>query len=138
LGLTPQSINALGGYRVQGKDAETAQKLLDDAKAVEAAGAFALVLECVPSKLAKLITEALKIPTIGIGAGNFCDGQVLVYQDMLGMYSDFTPKFVKRYASIGERMKEAFAEYCAEVQSGGFPSAEHEYDISDEVIEKLY
>ena len=138
LGLTPQSINALGGYRVQGKNAETAQKLLNDAKAVEAAGAFALVLECVPSKLAKCITEALKIPTIGIGAGNFCDGQVLVYQDMTGMYSDFTPKFVKRYANIGEQMKKAFAEYCSEVQNGSFPSAEHEYDISDEVIEKLY
>jgi 3-methyl-2-oxobutanoate hydroxymethyltransferase len=138
LGLTPQSINALGGYKVQGKDAETAQKLIDDAKAVEAAGAFALVLECVPSKLAKLVTDTLKIPTIGIGAGNLCDGQVLVYQDMLGMYSDFTPKFVKKYANIGEQMKEAFAAYCKEVQNGDFPSAEHEYDISDEVIEKLY
>jgi len=138
LGLTPQSINALGGYKVQGKDAETAQKLLDEAKAVEEAGAFALVLECVPSKLAKRITEVLKIPTIGIGAGNFCEGQVLVYQDMLGVYSDFTPKFVKKYANIGEQMREAFTSYCKEVQDGAFPSAEHEYDISDEIIEKLY
>jgi 3-methyl-2-oxobutanoate hydroxymethyltransferase len=137
LGLTPQSINTFGGYKVQGSDSETAQRLLNDAKAVESAGAFALVLECVPSKLAKLITDTLKIPTIGIGAGNFCDGQVLVYQDMLGMYSDFTPKFVKKYANIGEQMKEAFRAYCSEIQSGSFPSAEHEYDISDEIIEKL-
>ena len=138
LGLTPQSIHALGGYRVQGKDAEAARKLLNDAKAVEAAGAFALVLECVPSKLAKLITGTLRIPTIGIGAGSFCDGQVLVYQDMLGMYSDFTPKFVKKYADIGGQMREAFAAYCREVGDGAFPSVEHEYDISDEIIEKLY
>lgn len=91
LGLTPQSINSFGGYKTQGKDEATAKKLLNDAKAVEAAGAFALVLECVPSKLAKLITDSLKIPTIGIGAGSSCDGQVLVYQDMLGMFSDYTP-----------------------------------------------
>ena len=138
LGLTPQSVNALGGYKVQGADAQAAQKLLDDAKAVEAAGAFALVLECVPSKLAKRITEALSIPTIGIGAGGYCDGQVLVYQDMLGMFSDYTPKFVKKYADIGGQMKEAFAAYCREVGGGSFPSAEHEYDMSDEVISKLY
>lgn len=138
LGLTPQSINALGGFKAQGKDEETARKLLDDAKAVEAAGAFALVLECVPAKLAKVITEMLKIPTIGIGAGAFCDGQVLVYQDMLGMFSDFTPKFVKRYVNIGDMMKEAFATYCQEIQDGVFPAKEHEYGMSDEIIEKLY
>jgi 3-methyl-2-oxobutanoate hydroxymethyltransferase len=138
LGLTPQSINALGGYKVQGKDEETAKKLLDDAKAVEAAGAFALVLECVPSKLAKRITEMLEIPTIGIGAGKFCDGQVLVYQDMLGIFSDFTPKFVKTYAHVGDMMKEAFTLYCREIQDGVFPSEEHAYDIADEIIEKLY
>jgi len=138
LGLTPQSINTIGGYKVQGKDEDAAKKLLDDAKAVEAAGAFVLVLECIPSKLARFITESLRIPTIGIGAGGYCDGQVLVYQDMLGMFSDFTPKFVKRFANIGDMMKDAFAAYCREIQNGTFPSKEHEYDISDEIIEKLY
>jgi len=138
LGLTPQSINMFDGYRVQGKDAKTAQKLLDDAKAVEEAGAFALVLECMPSKLAKLITETIKIPTIGIGAGSFCDGQVLVYQDMLGINQSTTPKFVKKYAEIGEQMKKAFESYKKEVQEGVFPSVEFEYYVADEIIEKLY
>lgn len=138
LGLTPQSVNALGGFKAQGKDEETARKILADAKSVEAAGAFAIVLECVPSKLAKLITETLKIPTIGIGAGRFCDGQVLVCQDMLGMYSDFTPKFVKRYADVGGIMKDAFAAYHREIQDGAFPAGEHEYGMSDEIIERLY
>lgn len=138
LGLTPQSIHAFGGHRVQGKTEEAAKKLLEDAKAVEEAGAFAVVLECVPSKLAALITKELTIPTIGIGAGNHCDGQILVYQDLLGMFSDFTPKFVKKYANVGEIMKEAFKEYKNEVHSGVFPAKEHEYVISDEIIEKLY
>lgn len=138
LGLTPQSINAFGGYKVQGKSEEAAKKLLSDAKAVEEAGAFALVLECVPSKLAKLISETLSIPTIGIGAGAGCDGQVLVYQDMLGMFSDYTPKFVKKYANVGEIMKTAFKEYISEVKSSRFPAEEHGYKISDDVIEKLY
>lgn len=138
IGLTPQSINAFGGFKVQGKSEEAAKKLLEDAKAVEAAGAFAVVVEGVPKKLADLITEQLTIPTIGIGAGNGCDGQVLVYQDMLGMFSDFTPKFVKKYASLGEVMKEAFANYIEEVQSGAFPAKEHEYSMDDSVIEKLY
>lgn len=138
LGLTPQSINAFGGFKVQGKSEAAAKKLLEDANAVEEAGAFAVVLECVPAKLAELITKELTIPTIGIGAGNVCDGQVLVYQDMLGMFSDFTPKFVKRFANVGEVMKEAFAAYCAEVQSGAFPAKENEYAMSDDVLEKLY
>ncbi|MDR0983963.1 MAG: 3-methyl-2-oxobutanoate hydroxymethyltransferase [Ruminococcus sp.] len=138
LGLTPQSINALGGFKAQGKDEATAKKLLEDAKAVEQAGAFAVVLECVPTKLAKVITETLKIPTIGIGAGKFCDGQVLVYQDMLGMFSDYTPKFVKQYANVGDIFKQAVAKYCEEIQEGVFPAPEHSYDMSDEVIEKLY
>lgn len=138
LGLTPQSINAFGGFKVQGKSEEAAKKLLEDARAVQAAGAFAVVLEAVPKKLATLITKELSIPTIGIGAGNGCDGQVLVYQDMLGMFSDFTPKFVKRYASVGEVMKEAFREYIKEVKSGAFPSEENEYKMDDEIIEKLY
>lgn len=138
IGLTPQSINAFGGFKVQGKSEEAAKKLLEDARAVEAAGAFAVVVEGVPKKLADIITEQLTIPTIGIGAGNGCDGQVLVYQDMLGMFSDFTPKFVKKYAGLGEVMKEAFANYIEEVQSGAFPAKEHEYSIDDSVIEKLY
>lgn len=138
LGLTPQSINAFGGYKVQGKDEAAAQKLLDDAKAIAEAGVFAMVLECVPSALAKKVTEAVPVPTIGIGAGADCDGQILVYQDMLGMFSDFTPKFVKRYANIGEAMKAAFKGYIDEVGEGTFPAAEHGYGISNEVIEKLY
>jgi 3-methyl-2-oxobutanoate hydroxymethyltransferase len=138
LGLTPQSINAFGGFKVQGKAEAAARKLLGDAKAVEEAGAFAVVLECVPAKLAKMVSESISIPTIGIGAGKGCDGQILVYQDMLGMYSDFTPKFVRRFATVGETMKAAFAEYCKSVQDGTFPAPEHEFAISDDVLEKLY
>lgn len=138
LGLTPQSINALGGFKVQGKSENDAQKLIDDARAVQEAGASMLVLECVPAKLAKKITEMLDIPTIGIGAGNECDGQVLVFQDMLGMFTDYVPKFVKRFANVGEVMKDAFKTYMDEIQSGAFPAEEHSYKIDDEVIEKLY
>ncbi len=138
VGLTPQSINAFGGFKVQGKSEAAAKKVLEDARAVEEAGAFAVVLEGIPRKLGDLITRELRIPTIGIGAGNGCDGQVLVYQDLLGMFSDFTPKFVKRYADLGEIMKEAFRSYIEEVGSGAFPSEEHEYKIDDDVIEKLY
>lgn len=138
LGLTPQSINAFGGFKVQGKSEEAAKKLLEDARAIEEAGAFAVVLEAIPAKLAALITKELHIPTIGIGAGPDCDGQVLVYQDMLGMFSDFTPKFVKRFANLGEIMKEAFANYTKEVQEGTFPSKEHTYAIDEDTLEKLY
>ena len=138
LGLTPQSINAFGGFKVQGKNEAAARKLLDDAKAVEKAGAFALVLECVPAKLAKIISEQLTIPTIGIGAGAGCDGQILVYQDMLGMFSDYTPKFVKRFAEVGSVMKEAFANYIKEVQAETYPAEEHTFKIDDGVLEKLY
>ena len=138
IGLTPQSINAFGGFKVQGKSEAAAKKLLEDAKAVEEAGAFAVVIEGVPAKIAALITEQLHIPTIGIGAGKDCDGQVLVYQDMLGLFSDFTPKFVKRYANIGEVMKEAFQNYIKEVQDGVFPAEENTYKVDDSVIEKLY
>lgn len=138
LGLTPQSIHAFGGFKVQGKTEVAAKKLLEDAKRVQEAGAFSVVLEAVPSKLAAMITEELEIPTIGIGAGNGCDGQILVYQDMLGMFSDFTPKFVKRYANVGEVMKEAFRGYIEEVESGAFPAKENEYAVDDSVIEKLY
>lgn len=138
IGLTPQSVNALGGNRVQGKTEEAAKKLLEDALAVQEAGAFAVVIEAVPQKLASLITDKLDIVTIGIGAGNGCDGQVLVYQDMLGMFSDFTPKFVKRYANIGEMMTAAFRQYDEEVKSTAFPSEEHTYKIDEDIIEKLY
>ena len=138
LGLTPQSINAFGGHKVQGKTESAAKKILEDAKAVEVAGAFALVLGCVPAKLAELVTKSISIPTIGIGAGNVCDGQVLVYQDMLGMFSDFTPKFVKKFANVGEVMTNAFKEYIKAVGNGTFPGKEHEYTLSDDVLEKLY
>lgn len=138
IGLTPQSINVFGGFKVQGKSEEAARALLADAKAVEEAGAFAVVIEAVPAALAQMITDAVSIPTIGIGAGAGCDGQILVYQDMLGMFSDFTPKFVKRYANVGEVMREAFSNYAAEVASGAFPTEEHTYKIKDDVLEKLY
>lgn len=138
IGLTPQSINAFGGFKVQGKSEEAAKKLLEDAKAVEEAGAFAVVLECVPAKLAELISKSISIPTIGIGAGAGCDGQILVYQDMLGLFSDFTPKFVKKYANVGEMMTQAFRDYIADVQEGSFPAPEHTFAISEGVIKKLY
>lgn len=138
LGLTPQSINVFGGFKVQGKTEEAAKKLIADAKAIEEAGAFAVVLEGIPAKLAKIITDTISIPTIGIGAGAGCDGQVLVYQDMLGMFSDYTPKFVKKFADIGEIMKSAFKDYITEVKSGAFPTEAHSYKISDDIIEKLY
>ena len=138
IGLTPQSINVFGGFKVQGKSEEAARALIADAKAVEEAGAFAVVIEAVPAALAQMITDAVSIPTIGIGAGAGCDGQILVYQDMLGMFSDFTPKFVKRYANVGEVMREAFANYAAEVASSAFPTEEHTYKIKDDVLEKLY
>lgn len=138
IGLTPQSINAFGGFKVQGKSEEAAKKLLEDAKAVEEAGAFAVVLECVPAKLAELISKSISIPTIGIGAGAGCDGQILVYQDMLGLFSDFTPKFVKKYANVGEMMTQAFRDYIADVQEGSFPAPEHTFAISKGVIKKLY
>ena len=138
IGLTPQSVNALGGYKVQGKNEETARQLIQDAKAVEKAGAFAVVLECVPDKLAGLITESINIPTIGIGAGAGCDGQVLVYQDMLSMYSTFKPKFVKRFANVGEMMTAAFKQYIKETKAGIFPGEEHVFNMTDEIIDRLY
>lgn len=134
LGLTPQSINEFGGFKVQGKSFDAARTLIEDAKKVEAAGAFAIVLECVPDKLAEMITEAVSIPTIGIGAGPACDGQVLVYQDMLGMYGDMQPKFAKRFVNAGEIMKQAFAQYCKEVAEGVFPAKEHCFHIDDEIL----
>ncbi len=138
IGLTPQSVNAFGGFKVQGKDSKNAKRILEEAKEVEQAGAFAVVLECVPAKLAALITKTISIPTIGIGASADCDGQILVYQDMLGMFSDFKPKFVKHFANVGEVMKNGFKAYIDETKSGTYPAAEHTFKIDDEVINKLY
>ena len=139
LGLTPQSINAFGGHKVQGKSAEAAREILEDAKRIEEAGAFAVVLECIPADLARKISETISIPTIGIGAGPGCDGQVLVYQDMLALFSDFKPKFVKNFANIGEQMTQAFKDYDAEVKANTFPAAEHCFkDVGEEVLDKLY
>ena len=138
IGLTPQSIHAFGGFKVQGKDLEAAKKIIEDAKALEAAGAFAIVLECVPAPLAKYITETISIPTIGIGAGRYCDGQVLVYQDMLAMYGTLQPKHVKVYSQIGESMGEAFKNYIQEVKEGNFPEDIHSFNMSEEMISRLY
>jgi 3-methyl-2-oxobutanoate hydroxymethyltransferase len=137
IGLTPQSVNAFGGYKVQGKTLEKARKLLDDAKAVEEAGAFAVTLECVPEALAKMITEQSNILTIGIGASSSCDGQVLVYQDMLGYSDGFVPKFVKKYADLHSVMLEAFKQYKQDCEARTFPGENQTYDISDEVLEEL-
>lgn len=137
LGMTPQSVNTLGGFKVQAKTLDAARMLLSDAIAVQEAGAFAVVFECVPAKLAAMISEKLRIPTIGIGAGAGCDGQVLVYQDMLGMFSDYTPKFVRRFADAGTLMRSAFALYKEEIQAGNFPAKEHGFSISDELLEQL-
>lgn len=138
IGLTPQSVNQLGGFRVQGKDLEGARKLIEDARAMEAAGAFAIVLECVPTQLAQKITEEISIPTIGIGAGPYCDGQVLVINDMLGMFKGHIPKFVKKYVNLEPLIMEALQTYKLEVEQGTFPAAEHGFTIKDDVLEKLY
>ena len=121
IGLTPQSVNQLGGYKVQGKTLKTAVRVMEDARALEMAGAFAIVLECVPESLSKLITDRLSIPTIGIGAGKECDGQVQVFHDMLGMINDFVPKHAKRYASLGDTIAGSLRQYAAEVREQSFP-----------------
>jgi 3-methyl-2-oxobutanoate hydroxymethyltransferase len=138
IGLTPQSVNAFGGFKVQGKDEAGARKVLDAAKAVEQAGAFAIVLECIPAQLAAMVTDSVAIPTIGIGAGSRCDGQVLVYQDMLGMFPDFTPKFAKHFVNLRPQLRAAFEMYITEVSQGSFPAKEHEFSIADEILDKLY
>jgi len=138
IGLTPQSVNILGGFKVQGKNSFDAKNLIEDAKKIEAAGAFAVVLECIPSKLADIISKEISIPTIGIGAGGGCDGQILVYQDMLNMFKDFKPKFVKTFANVGDLMRDGFKSYIKEVTQGTFPSQEHCFKIDDEVLNKLY
>lgn len=137
LGLTPQSVNVFGGFKVQGKDETGAFKLMEDALAVQEAGAFAIVLECVPAELAALLTSLLAIPTIGIGAGNGTDGQVLVYHDMLAIYGGKSPKFAKVFADVGAVMKEGFAAYFRETKEGSFPAPEHSYCIDAELMEKL-
>lgn len=139
IGMTPQSVNAFGGFKVQGKGEENAERVLRDAFAVQEAGAFMVVMECVPPKLARLITEKTDMITIGIGGGTDCDGQVLVYQDMLGM-CESVPKFVKQFANVGEIMLNAFKDYDSEVKSGVFPAVENTFvksDCPDEVYEKL-
>ncbi|MBK5142288.1 3-methyl-2-oxobutanoate hydroxymethyltransferase [Budviciaceae bacterium BWR-B9] len=137
LGLTPQSVNAFGGFKVQGRDEEAARRIINSALAVEQAGAFAVVLECVPATLATLISECLTIPTIGIGAGAGCDGQVLVYQDMLGLYGGIAPKFAKQFNNVGEQMKAGFDSYIREIKSGSFPAEEHIFRIDDAIMAKL-
>jgi 3-methyl-2-oxobutanoate hydroxymethyltransferase len=127
IGLTPQSVHAMGGFRIQGRGAEAAERLLDDAKALEQAGAFGIVLEGIPSELSARITSSVSIPTIGIGAGPSCDGQVLVCYDFLGMYPDLRPRFVKRFAEVGDAIVDATRAYVAEVQGGAFPSEAHSF-----------
>jgi 3-methyl-2-oxobutanoate hydroxymethyltransferase len=137
IGLTPQSVNQFGGFRVQGKQIESARQLLRDAEAVQEAGAFAVVLELVPTKLATLISETLTIPTIGIGAGVGCDGQVQVFHDILALFDDFIPKHTKRFANIGEAMREAVRQYKAETLARTFPTDDNSFSMSDEVIMAL-
>ena len=137
LGLTPQSVNQLGGFRPQGRNASAAQRLLEDALLLEEAGCFSLVLESVPARLAEFVSQKISIPTIGIGAGAGCDGQVLVTHDLLGLFDRFTPKFVKKYADFHGEMQRAFSEYLAEVQSRAFPAAEHSVEMADEEWESF-
>jgi 3-methyl-2-oxobutanoate hydroxymethyltransferase len=137
LGLTPQSVHALGGYRVQGQDLPSARRLLEDAARLEAAGAFAVVLEAVPAELAVMVTARLSIPTIGIGAGPGCDGQVLVTHDLLGLFDRFTPKFVRRYAELGALAEAAARTFVSDVASGAFPAAEHAHRLAPAVLAQL-
>ncbi len=137
LGLTPQSVNVFGGFKRQGQDIEAARQMIDDALLLQDAGVFGLILECVPEGLAKVITEKLKIPTIGIGAGVHCDGQVLVIQDLLGMFHRMRPKFVKTYTDAGDATISAVKQYIQEVQSGEFPAAEHSFPMDESVLAKL-
>ena len=137
IGLTPQSVNALGGYRVQGRTRATARRLLDDAVALQDAGAYSVVLECVPSQLAKVITERLSIPTIGIGAGPDCDGQVQVFHDMLGLFPDFLPKHARRYATLSDDIAGAFRRYAEDVRSGDFPAESESFTMNEAVLTDL-
>ena len=140
IGLTPQSVNVFGGFKVQGKGEDAARALVADAEALADAGCFAIVLECVPDAVARMVTEAVSVPTIGIGAGPACDGQVLVFHDLLGMYDQLSPKFVRRYANIGEQMREAISHYLDDVRTGRFPNATNEsfHMSGNEELKKLY
>jgi 3-methyl-2-oxobutanoate hydroxymethyltransferase len=137
IGLTPQSINQLGGFKVMGKTPEAAIRLINDAKALDDAGVFAIVLECVPEPLSKLITEKVNTPTIGIGAGKYCDGQVQVISDLLGLYTDFVPKHAKQYVRLSDSIKKATADYISEVQTGTFPTEKQSYAMDKSVLAKL-
>ncbi len=137
IGLTPQSVAKLGGFKVQGKDAVSARRLIDDALALEEAGAWGVLLECIPDRVAHIITEKLTVPTVGIGAGPHCDGQVLVLHDLIGFFDRFTPKFARRYTNLFEEIDRALKQYCQEVKEGAFPGPEHCFTISDEELEKV-
>jgi len=138
VGLTPQTASALGGYKLQGKDEESARRIVEGAHALEAAGCWGVVLELVPAELARLVTERIRIPTIGIGAGPHCDGQVLVFHDVVGLFSGFTPTFVKRYTEAGEAIREALRRYRDEVASGAFPAREQSFSMNSDALERLY
>lgn len=137
IGMTPQSLHMFGGFKVQGKSLKQAQKIIDDAKALEEAGVFAITLECVPEELTKIITEIVNVPIIGIGAGKYCDGQVLVCNDMLGMFNDFVPKFVKQFAHLSIDIEAAVKTYIEEISTGEFPKKEHTFSIDKEVLNRL-
>ena len=137
IGLTPQSVNQLGGYRVQGKSVEAAKGLLEDAVALEEAGAYAIVLELVPAQLAQMITERVSVPTIGIGAGVHCDGQVQVFHDILGLYTDFEPRHTRRYAHLADTIKASVSEYIADVQADRFPTDQESHSMNSSVLERL-
>lgn len=138
IGLTPQSVNIFGGFKVQGNEEAKAKTLIEDAMALEEAGVFSIVLEAVPEELAKIISEKVSVPTIGIGAGRYCDGQVLVINDILGMYADFTPKFVKQYAHLKDTIADAIGGYIQDVRTHQFPEKKHAFTMDESVLEKLY
>jgi 3-methyl-2-oxobutanoate hydroxymethyltransferase len=137
IGLTPQTISMLGGFKVQGRDAKAAQKIIDDAVVLEEAGAFSVLLEAIPAPIARRITERLTVPTIGIGAGVHCDGQVLVVHDMLGLFDRFTPKFVKKYVNLSDSILKAFQSYREDVLQGAFPEDQHSFHIDEKELNKL-
>jgi len=138
VGLTPQTASALGGYKLQGKDEENARRIVDGAAALDTAGCWGVVLELVPAELARIVTQRIAVPTIGIGAGPHCDGQVLVFHDVVGLFSGFTPTFVKRYAEAGNAIREACARYADEVRSGAFPGEKQSFAMKEEVLKRLY
>jgi len=137
IGLTPQSVNQLGGYKVVGKTAEVAVRLLNDARALEEAGAFSIVLECIPAPLSQLITERVMVPTIGIGAGKDCDGQVQVVSDILGLFTDFVPKHAKQYARLNQTVTTAVTDYIAEIQAGDFPTPKQSYEMDKDILDQI-